>query len=199
VNYAYTSANDIETEYRMMRNDISGDLQNYDIHNNTYDNNHNKLDDMWLVWNSGVSKWDTFSKATYTYNAQKFVTGYESLRWDDAGKTYGPAQDTAEYRSSLRLRLSYDYRWPVSVNTQQVTGAGIHIYPVPASDVLNVITRFATSTVLKCTISDMQGRILRRWESMPTKEYIQVVPIADLSAGIYLLNVNGTTRQFMKQ
>jgi hypothetical protein len=194
--YTYTTGNDLATELRRHSNGpggIGGDLEEYDLHLNTYDNNHQRLEDMAFSWNKPIQTWDTFSKWTYTYTQAGLPETFASLRWDYTASKWAPMQDTNDVRTSHRMRLHYDIVWPVGISPQLTNTSTIQLYPNPAGEVLTFRISMETAQPFTASIIDMQGRVLMQWKEAATPTYTRTIPTATLPAGTYVLRVDGAT------
>lgn len=192
--YTYTSGNDLATELRRHSNGpggIGGDLEKYDLHVNTYNNKHHKLEDLTYNWNTTTQVWDTFSKWTYTYTQADLPETFESLWWDGPNQVWAPKQDTNDFRTSHRMRLHYEVTWPVTIANQPYNQPTIQLYPNPAGEVLTFRISMETAQPFTVSIADIQGRTLMQWKEAATKEYTRTIPTAALPAGTYVLRVDG--------
>ena len=82
----------------------------------------------------------------------------------------------------------------VAVSVEENTTATIAVFPQPANDVLNIALETADAQAIR--IFDMTGKLVIEATSNSTNT---AVIVADLSAGVYVLEVGAARRKIVKK
>lgn len=73
------------------------------------------------------------------------------------------------------------------------------LYPVPASDVLNVDAKLQTGNEFYVTITDIQGQLMRSWKENATTHYKKQIPLNGMANGNYFITINSGAESISKQ
>lgn len=79
------------------------------------------------------------------------------------------------------------------ISVDEVVGANLSIYPVPAQEMITI--QFETRTPQEVMVTDATGKQIERFLSSG----ITRLNIADYNTGLYFINVNGHSYRFVKQ
>lgn len=80
-----------------------------------------------------------------------------------------------------------------TVGVNEVVGADLSIYPVPAQEMITI--QFETKTPQEVMVTDVTGKQIERFLS----NGITRLNIANYNSGLYFINVNGHSYRFVKQ
>jgi len=174
--YTY-SGSDVTTEIESHWNGSSWEY--YTKHTYSYDFNHNKLNDVLQSWNG--SSFVNVSVETWEYNIQNLPTQITTNSWN--GSKWVSAANDKQYR------FYYENYFPASiVNVKDQSP--VHVYPIPATDVLHVDLTLEKPASFTVAIYDMKGAVLRQWNEPGTTTYKGTFPVGDLPAGAYFIRVS---------
>lgn len=219
VNHTFNGMNKLLTATHSTWNGASWD--NTEMYTNTYDSSGNRTTQLHQTWDGAAflndmlhiysnfaagnnpqteiaQTWDTTGsgswvdkyKYAYTYNSNRQMTSATrqsndiSIGWTH---TFG---DT---------KSNYYYGTFVSVKNVSNVGGTANLYPVPAESLLNIDLNWNQSQAATVTISDMQGRVVKSLNIAAAAKQHASVSVADFANGMYLVTINGTNGQIVKQ
>lgn len=218
VNYTYNAANKQLTATHSDWNGAGWD--NTEMFSNTYDSSGNRttrlhqtydgtafVNNMLHLYSSFTGgnpqgeiaqTWDTTGggtwvdtyKYTYTYNGGGKLTSATRQSNDiSIGWTYAFG-DT---------KSNYYYGTFLSVKDVTTAGGNATLYPVPAQSMVNIDLNWSKAQSATVVITDMQGKVVKS-QNVPfgATQHI-AVSVSDLATGMYLMNINGTEGQIVKQ
>jgi hypothetical protein len=184
-----TWVNDKKWEYTYSGTDVASDIEshwngiswNYHArHNYAYDSKHNQLNDVLQLWNG--SSFVNISVEIWEYNSQDLPTRITTNSWN--GSMWVNSNNDKQYR------FYYENYFPSHV-PGFTDKSPVHVYPVPATDILNVDLAFSKPEAFTVAIYDMKGAVLQQWNEAGTTAYRKTFPVSDLPAGNYFLRVAG--------
>lgn len=186
IDFLYNSANQLIHEKRW--GDSGKTFLTIDI---LYDNNNNRIEDIIHCdyyqngQNTGLIK---AIKKQYGYNSFGLISDFEVVHWNDSSKTWELGADSL-FGTSQRVELEYDVFWPQDIKTINEDKTGLTIFPSPASGFITVKAEDMPGGILEGTVCDMQGRILRKWTDKSDEIYTVTIPVQELPAGNYILQL----------
>jgi len=157
----------------------------------SYDNNNNRVEDIIHCdynqngQNTGLMK---TVKKQYWYNSFGLITDFEVLHWDDINQTWGLGADSL-FGTSQKVHLEYEVYWPQDVVKLNNSPEDFTLFPSPASGFITVKAEGMSGGTLEGIIYDLQGRILRKWADESGDVYTATIPVHDLPAGSYILQL----------
>lgn len=154
-----------------------------------YDANHNMLS----LHHRSISGTDTFYtyRHEFTYNSLNLIEKYVQKDWDSASASWvPPAVDTQRY---------YYYSSIASVNKVPATQLQCSIYPVPATAMLNIDISNGKENETAFEVYSTDGRLVRRMVVKTVANGKYAIPVADLSAGTYILHSKNGEMENVKQ
>lgn len=155
--------------------------------------------------NTNTLSFVTATKPNASITENNFVlsttTTYQSYQWyfndvliDNAtAQSYSATSDGDYYCKVTNGNCSDDSNVITISNLSLVTFDDnlVVVYPIPSDGILNIKATdlFENTTVANYTISNVQGQVMRRdYLKKETNQHeILVIPVNDLSAGVYLL------------
>lgn len=193
-NYMYTTGGHLSREEFQETNTLTSQglelLYAIDI---SYDNNNNRVEDVIHFdyykhgLNTGLVK---VARKQYGYNSFGLINDYEVTYWNDSSLAWELGADSL-FGPSQKVALEYEAHWPQDVSTINTTKSGVTIYPSPASGFITVQAEEMPAGKLEAAIYDMHGRLLRRWADESNGVYLRTIPVQELPAGNYILQLNG--------
>lgn len=163
-------------------------LYTFDI---SYDNNNNRVEDVIHFdfyrhgLNTGLVK---VARKQYGYNSFGLISDYEVTHWNDSSLAWELGADSL-FGPSQKVTLEYQAHWPQDVSAINATKSGVAIYPSPASGFITVQAEEMPAGKLEAAIYDMHGRLLRRWVDESNGVYSRTIPVQELPAGNYILQL----------
>lgn len=189
--YAYRyDASGRLTEIYLVRLD-GGSTDTTIMHHNHYDAN-NDIDTLTIT--GYAVRGYPFRKRKYhsTYNSFKQPLVVTEYQWDDNLKKWGTA--------SYQQRYYYEPYMPSGISTRVGYDKRISLYPVPATDYLQIEMAITKPQTLHFAIAFADGRIAQSW-SVPAAgvNYKDRIDIKDLPAGNYLLRASSADGEAVRQ
>ncbi|MCW3123245.1 MAG: type sorting protein [Flavipsychrobacter sp.] len=142
---------------------------------------------MLLTWNNNTSSYDTLFRNNYTYNSFNQVT-------TDATEYY----DVGGWSPLMCKRYHYEL-YTASIKNASTLEGQAELYPVPASDNINIDINWAIPQAFSITISEMQGRIIDHWMEDVKSTYHHTMSVANIPAGSYIIRITGTTNKIVRR
>jgi len=135
---------------------------------------------------SGVC--DTLNMTAYTYNADMLINTIESYNWNTSSHTM--ALSTIEY-----------YYYIDGMGIANVTGnkAIVSVFPVPASDMVNINIAWEHAQAAQAELYDVQGRVWKQWTLPAGNAYSDKMSVKELPSGNYFIRINGDNNARMLQ
>ena len=97
-------------------------------------------------------------------------------------------------------RYYYQSYSTVAVNNVANEGNSANIYPVPAQNTLRIDLNWNVAQTATIAIYDMQGRMVSPVIDVPSvTEYRVGISVNNLATGTYIVRINGTQDQIVKQ
>lgn len=188
----YTSRNDIETRLNQTWDMSANNWLNDSMSVYTHDTSHNNTMQINQVWNTTTNLFRNMHRYNRAYNNRGQMTTEMRQRWNIGGFWENLAGDTyARYHYQT-------YTLDVKDAAQAVANA-VKVYPVPAASVLNINMNWKQPQTFKVSIVDANGRLIRQWAETATAEYHKSVPVGEIPAGNYFLNIQGESEKSVTQ
>ena len=144
------------------------------------------------VWDTtGGGSWKNSIQYMYSYNGSSQMTSMVGTSWNIAGLWENANGDPA---------ANYHYSpFSEAVNDVKNAAGQAFVFPIPAQGVLNI--NLTWKEAQSCTISliDMSGRVVKQTGTPVAAQYNAVMPIENVPDGNYLVKINGTNGQIVKQ
>lgn len=103
--------------------------------------------------------------------------------------------------SALLVEYEYEPYWRTGINNTSATSKNISIYPIPATEMLQVQASFRQQQDIQLLITDMKGSVVWQWSETVTGRYNKQIPLQGFAPGNYLLSISTNdgveTRQFV--
>lgn len=147
-----------------------------------YDSNDNMLQNIEKVWDASSSSFINAKKEERIYNNYNLPTSITTYTWQSQGWSHADGDMTVRYY--------YEVYFPTSAGNIVATEE-MQVYPVPASDVVNIAFRPQVPGEFTVLLTDMAGRVVYTVNSGYTTDFKQAVPVQSLSAGHYALQISG--------
>lgn len=187
--YTYGPSNELLTQVNQDWNGSTWDnVKKYNYSNFSGINPMLEIDQN---WNSNTSSWDNFERYQNTYNAY----GQYLDRYQDSWNVGGFWQPVS---GDFAYRFHYE-EYSTDVKNVSAIGGSANVYPVPASDKLNIDITWDEPQAFTINLFDIQGRISRSWQMPSSKTFHHAIPVAELPAGTYFLRIDGTQGHIVKQ
>lgn len=190
---------------------INSSLETY-----LYNSNGQLEKDLTLFWNTTLSNWDTTRSHTYMYdnNSRDTLitiedpkTGWrerKSYTYDAAGyiskidsRLWSPA--STAWKNSYQARFHYG-KFNLNISNKQDYAKKLSLYPVPASQYLNIDIAMPVKQELQLAIYQADGRMIRSWNQPAiSTEYKEQIDLSSIPAGNYILQVNSADGKITKQ
>jgi hypothetical protein len=187
----YTSRNDLETTLNQNWDFSANNWLNLDMMVYTHDTNHNNTVEIVQTWNTATNLFRNLHRFERSYNSRGQMTMEKRLRWNIGGFWENLAGDT-------HSRYYYQTH-TLDVNVVAQAANAVRVFPVPASNMLNIRMEWNQPEAFKVSIVDAAGRLVRQWSETATAEYSKSIPVSDLAAGNYFLNIQGQTEKSVTQ
>lgn len=187
----YSVSNQFLTEIRQLWNNSTSSWDNYrkTIHADFV--GLNPQTDTVQNWNTSTSTWNNSIRYKYTYNSYGQYLTYISDAWNVGGFWQA-------INSDFSYRFHYE-DYTTDVRSLSSVGGTADVYPVPATDKLNIDLKWDQVQPFTVTLIDLQGRVNRTWQLAAAASYHQVVSVGELPAGTYFLKIDGTKGHVVKQ
>lgn len=176
--YSYTNGNpSIAKHYNWESSNWEVDHQK----NFTYDGNDNKLTAEVQKWDDVTSSFINTKKEFWAYSAEQQPIAYYSQSWDEAAQNWTPKQ------GDFYNRYKYEYYNPTSLPKEPNSPELVTVYPIPATDVLNLQLKTKPAGSTSGSIYDMQGKTVKTFQLNSSTE---TIPVNELPSGTYTLNIS---------
>ncbi|MES2701265.1 MAG: T9SS type A sorting domain-containing protein [Bacteroidota bacterium] len=139
------------------------------------------------TWDTaGGGTWKNSKQYTRTYNSFGQLTSMTGISWNPAGLWEFASGDPMN-------RYYYATYTTASVTAVANNGGEANVYPVPAQGMLNIDLTWKQAQSATITIVDVQGRVIRNWETTEGTQYHSSIAVDNFAAGTYMILINGTT------
>lgn len=142
-------------------------------------------------WNNSASTWDNKTRYKYTYNSYDQWVTYLEDTWNVGGFWQGASGDYSYH--------IYYEEYATNVKSLSAVGGSADVYPMPATDKLNIDLTWNEAQPFTVSIVDLQGRVSRTWQAASATSYHQAISVGELPAGTYFLKIEGTKGHIVKQ
>ncbi len=188
--YTYDGAHDQLSRTDQINNSTPCIWYNTFMNVNTGFTGTNPLLRTTMHWNNGTSTYDSVRRWHYTYNSHNQVLTYSSESY--GGTSWAPT--ALDYTGRYYYEL-----YTSAVNTTMASEGNANVYPSPATDEVTIVASWAEAQPFTVTISDADGRMLRRWNENATRQYSKTLSVRGMPAGIYFVKIAGTQGEIVKQ
>ncbi len=155
----------------------------------SYDANHNMLS--LHVRSTGFTDTAYHDRHEFTYNSLNLVEKYVQKNWDSASASWiAPTVDTQRY---------YYYSNIAGVDKTPAQQLQCTLYPVPANAMLNIDISNGKENETAFEVYSTDGRLVRRMVVKTQANGKYAIPVADLSAGTYILHAKCGELENVKQ
>lgn len=163
----------------------------------------------------GVNSWRKESTGEYDYDASGNMIEVRESSWiTNKGKPflrylrtydefhrlvteetqYWHWTENKWYYSSGNHRIrNYYETYTNDVKALAINRADLNVFPVPAKEQITISASFRQSQPVSVVIRDMNGRVVKQIADQAGAQYRKAINVADLPAGNYMININGTT------
>ncbi|WP_276135156.1 T9SS type A sorting domain-containing protein [Polluticoccus soli] len=182
--------------------------------NYTYDVNGNMATVENEFWNNNA--WEKSYRGEYTYttagdvateigahwtgaaweNGNKYSTTYNQYRrpLTEESQTWNTSTSQWYYDSGDDYLTKYYYEvYTNDVKNVASNRTALNVFPVPAKEQITISASFQQSQPVSVVIRDMNGRVVKQIADQAGTQYRKAINVADLPAGNYMININGTT------
>ena len=152
----------------------------------------NEIDQVWD--NTGSGSWDNVTEYMYTYNSHGQMTSSIGESWNvGVGWEFASGDPAAFYY--------YEPYTPAVTAVKNVVnnGGDVNVYPVPAQNTLNIDLNWTVAQTATIAIYDMSGRMINKLDAPMGTQYHASLPVNNLADGVYMIRVDGTQGQVVKQ
>lgn len=208
--YGYDQAGVLAYQYKLTRN-TTGGLDTFT--RILYINNPQGSADTAITQFYNAGQWTPILHTAYSYHAngdvhtEVRITPGSTQPYASADRyiynQYGhlAEREFEQYNvEKTRHIFTYEHYWPASVASEQMQGVDIKIAPVPSSDIITILARFANATKVQVVITDVQGRVVMQWQDkLIDNNYRKQVPVGQLSPGSYFISFDTGSGKVSKQ
>ena len=153
----------------------------------------NEIDQTWN--NTGSGSWDNVTQYTYGYNSFGQLTQAVGESWNTGvGWEYASGDPASFYYYE-----PYSPTSTTSVKNVANVGGDANIYPVPAQNNLHIDLNWTVAQTAVIGIYDMNGRLVISADAPLSTQYRGTVSVNNLADGMYVIRINGTQGQIVKQ
>ncbi|MBS1689976.1 MAG: T9SS type A sorting domain-containing protein, partial [Bacteroidetes bacterium] len=133
------------------------------------------------------------NRAENAYNSDNFVTTYTTTTWDTTASSW------VQKNSDQQSRYYYEAYTGLLVNNTNNINCDLSLYPSPASSYINIDLKWDNTQPCLLAIYDMNGKLYKQWQTTAGNSYHASVPVNQLPAGNYILEVQNDKGQTAKQ
>lgn len=185
-NYTYTGT-DVETI--TIKQWDGSNWVNYSKHLFTYDNQGNKTSETSQIWNTSANNFINSKRTVLEFNNYNQPTLITDYTWDNSSAWVYALNDQ-------QIRFYYGYYAPTVINPDPGNDIpNASIYPVPATDMVNIDINWDEPQAFNGIITDIKGTVVRRWSEPATRAYHKQENISDLPAGSYFVKLYGSKQE----
>ena len=201
--YTYDASNNELTHTYANWNGSTSSWDNNSLTTSTYGPSNEKLTQIIQNWNTGTSSWDNYQKDTYSSFAgtnpqlqieQTWNTGTSS--WDNKTRYQSTYNSFGQYLTFIadswniggfwqgasgdQIDHLYYETYATDVKSLTSKGGSANVYPVPASNVLNIDLNWNEPQAFTVSIIDLQGRVSRAWNVTATANYHTAIDVSQM-------------------
>lgn len=160
-------------------------------HSYAYDNNNNVIADVTYNWNSIISAFVEAKKEVRSYNNKSLVEELTTYSWDGT--------NWVQQNNDISIRYYYESYDPTTVNFVAQNIDGLNIYPVPASDQLNIAYQLHELEKSTIALLDMTGKVVYSMENKTALQYNGTIPVANIPEGNYIVSISSPSSSTYKK
>ncbi len=186
------SGNRIESENESWNTTTSVWVPSYKAQSTTFDAYHQPIETTKSLWNTISAAYEQNERVRYSYNTYGKPDYEYSESWN------GSSWEVAKY--DYRTRYHYEPYTTSGVNEAVNVTANALVYPIPATTTMNIDVSWTDTKQYAATITDATGRVYMSWTSpVMVNKHHEELQIGNLSAGCYILTMQGRTEKVVKQ
>ena len=194
--YTYDPAGNISREETWKRPTIYWGTSVPEYQDHFFDASNRKTATI-VSWPNG-SGIDTGYKTSFHYNSYGMLDSMIYKEWK--GVSWDTVHDSVAFKTvGHKAYFTYELYWPAKIENLAGENNDMHIYPSPASDFIRIEKDWKTAVPFSVAITDMQGRVVRRWEEPAATSYRRTVPLGGFAPGMYIMKINSGSVQAAKQ
>ena len=190
--YTY-SGSDVASDEMLSNTTMTG-WTKYQKKNMTYDASHDLLTTVTQYWKSYKSAYDNVSKGVNIYNTENLISSYTTTTWDSASSSWIQSNG-----SDQQDRFYYESYVGAGVSNVNMQASAVQLYPNPAGNYMNIAISNTDNKALTLAVYDMNGKQYKQWQTPAGNNYNATVPVNELPAGNYIIEVTNGTTQTTKQ
>lgn len=149
---------------------------------NVYDPDGNLLKSIEKTWNAATGTFVNNKMEERVYNNSDLPIMVTTWSWD--------GQNWMHSSNDIQVRYYYEIYFPASVNAI-TTLADIKVFPVPATDIINVALQVDKPLDVAVSLTDVTGKLVYTEEVRYTGGYTHAIPVRHLGTGNYALHISG--------
>jgi hypothetical protein len=186
--YQYNTQNQLTNDTLFVWNSSNTTYDKSRLYLNTYDANGNLLKNEEQYIQDDTFR--NYRRKLWNYNTFDQPTLYAAYEWDAANTAW-------KYLLGTDVLIHYTYQPydPTSITTTTTATNSIKLYPNPTSDMLHIAFEAGTAGPLTITIFDVRGVPVKQWHIQADVQYNTSLPVRDLPAGHYMVNLQGVYKQ----
>ncbi|OSZ79557.1 hypothetical protein CAP35_15295 [Chitinophagaceae bacterium IBVUCB1] len=166
----------------------AGSWKLYGKHTYAYNSLNKKTSEILQLWTGNAYINHTFE--TCTYNAADLIESITIRSWNNATASW------ALQSGNTQMRFYYEYFAPTSIAYAQHDAFGMQLYPVPATNVLNINLNQQQTSPVMFTIRSMSGAVIRQWQQSGS-QLQATVQLDGIASGNYTVVANTASGQSM--
>lgn len=151
------------------------------------------LNELYQVWDTvGGGQYNSITTYTDAYNSYNQLT-------NRMGESFNVLGFPEFQPGDMNYNYYYETYGSNGVKNVTTTEGELTAFPVPAHNIININLSWNAPQVATITIYDMQGRVLRMWNTTETAKYSTTIAVSEFAAGNYIISVNGKNGKIEKQ
>lgn len=186
--YKYSTQNLLTNDSLFVWNTGTSSYDKSRLYLNTYDANSNLLQNEEQYIQNDTFR--DYRRKQWTYNSFNQPMQYIAYEWDAANLAW-------KYLLGTDVLINYRYQSydPTTINNVVAEENEMKLYPVPAGNIVSLALELDKPQEVSITIYDTRGAMLKQWHFMAGTQYNISLPVADIPAGQYVLQVQGVDKQ----
>jgi len=197
----------VTNTYDTLGNNVTQEYQIWDAVNSLWANNtlavysnflgstHLAQTEILETWNPvGTGTWNYVTKYTNSYNSFNQLTHSVGISYNSSLPgwefAYGDPMDNYYYNP---------YSIVNEVKNVSASNGTANIYPVPTQDIMHIDINWTVAQSATINIYDINGKSVKQIETGFGTHFNCGIPVSELSAGVYLVKINGQLGLIEKQ
>lgn len=174
---------------------FGGPLRNYYYYTIGYDASHNQTTCERYTWLTSSSTWRDTALYTNTYNSYNQLTSYTTQTMIGGTWVFTRIGGGGGYSDVKNAFYYSTYNDPTGVPVVNSNDGTLKLYPVPASNMLNIELTWDDAQSAVIAVYDMTGKLYTQWQTGNTNAYTHTFYLSQLPAGNYIMKVRGEKAQ----